>query len=90
MYGLDKQRWKQAIQEEIDSINKNSAWKLTIYNHQKSYSWLEVIIHKKNIMPNGEVNTYKPKLVAQGYSQVPGYTSMKPMPPKTSSIYASS
>ena len=47
MYGLDKQRWKQAIQEEIDSINKNSAWKLTIYNHQKSYSRLEVIIHKK-------------------------------------------
>ena len=47
MYGLDKQRWKQAIQEEIDSINKNSAWKLTIDNHQKSYSRLEVIIHKK-------------------------------------------
>ena len=41
-------------------------------------------------MPNGEVNTYKPKLVAQGYSQVPGYPSMKPMPPKISSIYASS
>ena len=90
MYGLDKQRWKQAIQEEIDSINKNSAWKLTIYNHQKSYSRLEVIIHKKNIMPNGEVNTYKPKLVAQGYSQVSGYPSMKPMPPKISPIYASS
>ena len=47
MYGLDKQRWKQAIQEHIDSINKNRSWKLTIYNHQKSYSRLEVIIHNK-------------------------------------------
>ena len=63
--------WKQAMQEEINSINLNNVWTLTdLPSNRKAIGSKWVFKQKKN--SDSKNTTYKARLVAQGYSQIEG------------------
>ena len=67
----DSDLWKKAMDEEMDSLDKNEAWQLVqLPARRKSVEskWL----FKKKLNVEGKVDKYKPLLVAKGYSQVEG------------------
>ena len=64
-------KWRKAMNEEIDAIEKNKTWELSLLpaNHKPiGVKWVFKI--KKNAQ--GKVERYKARLVAKGYSQRPG------------------
>ncbi|KAK3024038.1 hypothetical protein RJ639_044140 [Escallonia herrerae] len=63
-----EKKGKNAMGEEIQSIEKNNTWELTIFpKDQKSIGVKWVYKGKKNA--RGEVERYKARLVAKGYNQ---------------------
>ena len=65
----DSDLWKKAMDEEMDSLDKNEPWKLVqLPAGRKSIGskWL----FKKKFNAEGKVDKYKSRLVAKGYSQV--------------------
>nr|GEV46704.1 retrovirus-related Pol polyprotein from transposon TNT 1-94 [Tanacetum cinerariifolium] len=64
-------KWRQAMEEEIKSIEKNDTWELTTLSKgQKAIRVKWVYKAKKNA--KGEVEKYKARLVAKGYKQKHG------------------
>lgn len=64
-------KWKQAMDEEIESIEKNNTWELTtLPRGQKTIGVKWVYKAKKNA--KGEIEKYKARLVAKGYKQKQG------------------
>lgn len=69
--GPEAKKWRQAMQNEMDSIASNNVW--TLVNSPKdkkpiNSKW----IFKKKIGSDGSVCSYKARLVAQGFSQKMG------------------
>jgi len=69
--GPDADEWWKAMHEEFNLLQKRGTWELV--NRPKDRKvigcrWTYVIKHG----PNGEITRYKARLVAQGFSQVPG------------------
>ncbi|KAM2718779.1 hypothetical protein EV1_030652 [Malus domestica] len=61
-------KWRKAMDEEIEAIEKNETWELTVLpKGHKAIGVKWVYKTKKNA--NGEVERYKARLVAKGYSQ---------------------
>ena len=63
--------WKKAMDEKMDSLDKNEAWNLVqLPAGRKSVGskWL----FRKKLNAEGKVDKYKARLVAKGYSQVEG------------------
>jgi len=63
--------WVKAMDEEIQSIEKNNTWELTTLPGGKKpigVKW----VYKTKYKSNGEVDRYKARLVAKGYKQKPG------------------
>ena len=61
-------KWRKAMDEEIEAIQKNDTWELAILlKGHKAIGVKWVYKTKKNA--NGEVERYKARLVANGYSQ---------------------
>jgi len=63
--------WKQAMEEEVESLQKNDTWdliKLPKGRKLVSSKW----VFKKKMEATGEVEKYKARLVVKGYSQVEG------------------
>nr|GEV87406.1 NB-ARC domains-containing protein [Tanacetum cinerariifolium] len=68
---MKSKKWRQAIEEEINSIEKNDTWELTtLPKGQKDIRVKWVYKAKKNA--KGEVKKYKARLVAKGYKQKHG------------------
>nr|GEU73622.1 retrovirus-related Pol polyprotein from transposon TNT 1-94 [Tanacetum cinerariifolium] len=64
-------KWRQAMEEEIKSIEKNDTWELTtLPKGQKAIGVKWVYKAKKNT--KGEVEKYKARLVAKGYKKKHG------------------
>ncbi len=64
-------KWRKAMDEEIQAIEKNKTWELTILpEDRKSIGVKWVYKTKKNAQ--GEVQRYKARLVAKGYRQKEG------------------
>ncbi|XP_070667863.1 uncharacterized protein [Malus domestica] len=64
-------KWRKAMDEEIEAIQKNDTWELAILlKGHKAIGVKWVYKTKKNA--NGEVERYKARLVAKGYSQSAG------------------
>jgi len=64
---IDK-RWRQVMEEEIQSIEKNNTWELTTLpkDHRViGVKW----VYKTKKNAHGEVERYKERLVAKGYKQ---------------------
>ncbi|GJW07799.1 retrovirus-related pol polyprotein from transposon TNT 1-94 [Tanacetum coccineum] len=68
---MKSKKWRQAMKEEIKSIEKNDTWELTtLPKGQKAIGVKWVYKAKKNT--KGEVEKYKARLVAKGYKQKHG------------------
>ena len=61
MDSKDGNLWKRAMEEEMESLDKNEAWDL-----------VELPIEKNQLNVEGKVEKYKAWLVAESYSQVEG------------------
>jgi hypothetical protein len=60
--------WRNAMEEEYESIMKNNTWELTeLPKHKKPIGckW----IYKPKFKSDGSIDKYKARLVAKGYSQ---------------------
>jgi hypothetical protein len=63
--------WVQAMNQEIDSIEKNKTWDLVdLPSHKKSigFKW----VYKTKLNEKGKIEKHKARLVAKGFSQQPG------------------
>jgi hypothetical protein len=63
--------WRNAMEEEYESIMKNNTWELTeLPKHKKPIGckW----IYKPKFKSDGSIDKYKARLVAKGYSQTEG------------------
>ncbi|CAL9013295.1 unnamed protein product [Prunus brigantina] len=64
---LDNPRWKEAMDEELRALRKNSTWELVELPRGKKVvgcKWVFTIKHKAD----GSVDRYKARLVAKGYT----------------------
>lgn len=64
--GPEAEKWREAMQNEMDSIASNNVWTLVEYPKERkpiNSKW----IFKKKIGPDGSVCSYKARLVAQGF-----------------------
>ena len=67
----DKEKWTDAIQKEMDSLYENEVWdlvKLPKDRNAVGSKW----VFKQKVGSNGQVERYKARLVAQGFSQKHG------------------
>ena len=67
----DSDRWLEAMRSEMDSMYVNQVW--TLVDAPEGVSpigckW----VYKKKIRADGQVKTYKAKLVAKGFKQKQG------------------
>jgi hypothetical protein len=63
--------WVQAMNQEVDSIEKNKTWDLVdLPRHKKSIGvkW----VYKTKLNERGQIEKHKARLVAKGFSQQPG------------------
>ncbi|KMQ84807.1 pol polyprotein [Lasius niger] len=64
----DKENWKLAIKEELDSLKANATWELVNATKRSNIigsKWVFKLKHNEA----GDVTRYKARLVAQGFSQ---------------------
>lgn len=68
--GKDSQKWKEAISEELQSHSENKTWKIVERKNKKTISckWVFSIKRKSN----GEIDRYKARLCARGFTQIKG------------------
>ncbi|GBL79928.1 Retrovirus-related Pol polyprotein from transposon TNT 1-94 [Araneus ventricosus] len=63
--------WKEAIKEEINSLEKNETWNLVPVPETSNVirpTW----VFKIKYLPNGEIERYKTRLCTKGFCQVKG------------------
>ena len=68
----DKEKWKKAMDEEMQSLVKNHTWKLArLPKGKKAIGCKWVYAHKEGYPSKNDVR-YKARLVAKGYAQKEG------------------
>jgi len=68
---LKSEKWRHAMDLEIEAINKNGTWELTELpegGKKIGVKW----IYKTKFIENGDVDKYKARLVVKGYTQQHG------------------
>ena len=71
MLSLEAPYWKEAINDEVESILQNHTWELVDLppgSKPLGYKW----IFKKKMKANGSIDKYKARLVIKGYKQKEG------------------
>ncbi|CAI7787450.1 unnamed protein product [Closterium sp. NIES-53] len=71
MSSAEATEWERALQEEYDSLMANDVYEL-VPMPPGAYLVGSRWVFKKKLGPNGEVERYKARLVAQGYTQKEG------------------
>ncbi|KAK2367103.1 putative mitochondrial protein [Trifolium repens] len=75
-------KWKDAMNEEMDSLQKNKTWDLVDCPKGKKpvgCRWVYTVKYK----PDGEIERYKARLVAKGYTQAYGVDYTETFAPVT-------
>ncbi|KAL0379259.1 UNVERIFIED_CONTAM: Retrovirus-related Pol polyprotein from transposon RE1 [Sesamum radiatum] len=65
------EEWVQAMEEEIKMIAKNDTWELADRPKDKEVIGVKWI-YKTKLNANGSIQKHKDRMVAKGYSQLPG------------------
>jgi hypothetical protein len=68
---LKDPKWSQAMNDEMESLQKNSTWEMTIFPKGKrtvGCRWIYIVKFKAD----GSIKRYKARLVAKGYTQTYG------------------
>ena len=69
--GADREKWKDAMDAEHRSLISNNVWDLVeLLKNTRVVNCKWIFKHKIEV--TGLVERYKARLVAQGYSQLPG------------------
>lgn len=69
--GPDGKFWRTAVEEDLESLNTNKTWSITSLPANKkalSTRW----IFKRKMLPGGQIDKFKARLVARGVEQRPG------------------
>ena len=69
--GCDKSKWLGAMESEYASLMKNETWKLTYCPDGRKIIGCKWVLKVKRD-EFGNISRYKARLVAQGFSQIPG------------------
>jgi len=72
MAGTEKAQWEEACQQEIAVHMENGTWQLVELPHGHTPVGLRWVFHIKRTA-DGSIEQYKACLVAQGFSQQPGW-----------------
>lgn len=75
-------QWKYAIKEEVDALNKNDTWEVVPKPEEKNVigsKWVFKV--KRN--SNGQIERYKARLCAKGFSQIQGEDYQETFAPTT-------
>jgi hypothetical protein len=67
----DAEKWIKAMNEELESIQKNDVWVLTDLPNQRKAIGCKWVLRKK-FKADGSLEKYKARLVAKGFTQQPG------------------
>ena len=67
----DQRHWQKAIQEEVDSLQKQQTWTVTDLTINAHTIGSRFVLKAKRD-ENGRISRYKARLVAQGFTQIPG------------------
>ena len=68
---LGDPKWRKAMDEEMEALQKNNTWELVSLPHEKKAvgcRWVFTVKHN----PDGSVSRYKARLVAKGFTQTYG------------------
>src|SRR4051812_18577006 len=68
----DREKWIFAMQEEMQSHDKNGTWDIVCLPKQKKPVRCKWIFKRKEGLSPNEPPRYKARLVAKGFSQIPG------------------
>src|SRR5579859_7703139 len=71
-------QWREAIHQELRSLTKNGTWHLVYRPRGRKVIGTKFVFRLKD--PETPNPRYKARLVAQGFSQIPGSTSQIPLP----------
>jgi hypothetical protein len=69
---VDKEKWLGAMQEEMQSLEKNGTWDVVRMPKQKKAVCCKWIFKRKEGLFPNEPPRFKARLVAKGFSQIPG------------------
>lgn len=65
---VKEEKWRKAMDDEIDSIERNDTWELCDLPNGHNTIGVKWVF-KTKLKENGEVDKYKARLVAKGYKQ---------------------
>ncbi|GJV67031.1 retrovirus-related pol polyprotein from transposon RE1 [Tanacetum coccineum] len=68
---MNDPKWVSVMNEEIQVLQQNKTWKLVPRSCSKNIVGLKWVFHVK-YNSDGTIERYKARLVAQGYTQIPG------------------
>ena len=68
----EKEKWRIAMNEEMQSLHKNQTWKLASLPKGKKAIGCKWVYAKKDGFPDKDDVRYKARLVAKGYAQTEG------------------
>ncbi|KAH9782240.1 hypothetical protein KPL71_008811 [Citrus sinensis] len=68
----DKLKWKEAMDEEIESLMKNGTWKLIVRPEKRKTVSFKWIFKVKEGISDAEPSRFKARLVARGFTQREG------------------
>uniref|UniRef100_A0ACD5Y5J0 Uncharacterized protein n=1 Tax=Avena sativa TaxID=4498 RepID=A0ACD5Y5J0_AVESA len=69
---VDREKWVSAMQEEMQSLDKNGTWEVVRLPKQKKVVRCKWIYKRKEGLSPNEPPRFKARLVAKGFSQIPG------------------
>ncbi|KAK1627376.1 hypothetical protein QYE76_001691 [Lolium multiflorum] len=69
---VDRVKWISAMQEEMQSLDKNGTWDVVPLPKQKKVVRCKWIFKRKEGLSPSEPPRFKARLVAKGFSQIPG------------------
>lgn len=77
MQSKDSSNWKQAMQEEMDSLIKNQTWELVDKPKNQKLLGCKWIFKLKQNTSDSNSPRYKTRLVAKGFNQKKGWIMLK-------------